>query len=133
MHQQPGVPGVLGATTVAKSWNRPIADRTWITSRRYAEPLLNSGLLRMSFVSGEPAAPRPRSLLRSQARCALASGATPRVRGAAAWRDTPALWPAHFACAAKRLRLQAQVHLRCCPWAEYRTKVCLFCACRCAD
>jgi hypothetical protein len=28
--------------------------------------------------SGEPAAPRPRSLLRSQARCALTSGATPR-------------------------------------------------------
>jgi hypothetical protein len=28
--------------------------------------------------SGEPAAPRPRSLLRSQARCALTPGATPR-------------------------------------------------------
>src|SRR5579863_5071876 len=36
--------------------------------------------------SGEPAAPRPRSLLRSQARCALTSGATPRVRAPRAER-----------------------------------------------
>src|SRR5262245_42915275 len=51
---------------------------------RHAEPFLNRELVSRSFVSGEPAArpaaPRPRSLLRSQARCALASGATPRVR-----------------------------------------------------
>src|SRR5437588_8121574 len=33
--------------------------------------------------SGEPAAPRRQSLLRSQARCALLPAATPRVRAAA--------------------------------------------------
>src|SRR5882672_2168559 len=35
--------------------------------------------------SGEPAAPRRQSLLRSQARCALLPAATPRVRAIRAW------------------------------------------------
>ena len=39
--------------------------------------------------SGEPAAPRPRSLLREQARYALSSGATPRMRGASRGEQGP--------------------------------------------